>query len=119
MEKQAQQIQNDLKERKRKRNLIQKDKLNFDTVAEFFRVASRFEELLDPIDQQKLIGSLFPSATLQDDLLILHALLPQEVNVDVKIRNESKYEEAKEREMLENARERHVLAQKTLTEHRG
>lgn len=118
LEKQAQQIQNDLMERKRKRDLIQKDKLNFDTVAEFFGVASRFEELLDPVDQQKLIGSLFPSATLRDDLLILHALLPQEVNLDVKIRIES-MEEAKEREMLENARERYALAQKTLTEHRG
>lgn len=118
LEKQALQIQNDLKERKRKRDLIQKDKLNFDTVAEFFGVASRFEKLLDPVDQQKLIGSLFPSATLQDDLLILHALLPQEVNMDVKIRIES-MEETKEREMLENARERYVLAQKTLTEHRG
>ncbi|MBY0222738.1 recombinase family protein [Sporosarcina aquimarina] len=118
LEKQAHQIQNDLKERKRKRNLIQKDKLNFDTVAEFFGVASRFEELLDPVDQQKLIGSLFPSATLGDDLLILHALLPQEVTVDVKIRIES-MEEAKEREILENARERYALAQKTLTQHRG
>ncbi|ARK25960.1 hypothetical protein SporoP37_15630 [Sporosarcina sp. P37] len=118
LEKQAQQIQNDLAERKRKRDLIQKDKLNFDTVAEFFGVASRFEELLDPIDQQKLIGSLFPSATLQGDVLILHALLPQEVNVDVKIRIET-MEETKERELLESSRSRYAHAQKTLSEHKG
>ncbi|MEV9639150.1 hypothetical protein ABZ756_00465 [Mammaliicoccus sciuri] len=110
LEKQAQQIKNDLIERKRKHDLIWKDKVNFDMVAEFFGVASRFEELLDPVDQQRLIGSLFPSATLQSDVLILHALLPLEVNVDTKIPIES-IEEVKERALLENARERYGLTQ--------
>lgn len=118
LEKQVQQIQNDLNERKRKRNLIQKDKLNFDTIVEFFGVASRFEELLDSADQQKLIGSLFPSATLQNNLLILHALLPQEVKVDVKIQIET-MKKVKERELLDSSRERYIMAQKTLSEHKG
>ncbi|MDV6377710.1 hypothetical protein ORD22_05455 [Sporosarcina sp. GW1-11] len=120
LEEQSKQIEVDLRERKRKRGLIQKDMLNFDTVAEFFGVASRFEELLEPVDQQKLIGSLFPSATLdtENNTLILHALLPQEVNVDVNIRIES-MEETTEREVLEKASERYVKAQKILNENKG
>lgn len=120
LEEQSKQIEMDLRERKRKRGLIQKDKLNFDTVAEFFGVASRFEELLEPMDQQKLIGSLFPSATLdtENNALILHALLPQEVNVDVNIRIES-MEETIEREVLEKASKRYIKAQKILNENKG
>ncbi|WP_246110945.1 recombinase family protein [Sporosarcina luteola] len=120
LEEQAKRIEADLKEKNRKRALIQSDKLNYDTVTEFFSIASRFEELLEPADQQRLIGSLFPTATLdtEKNRLTLHALLPQQVTVDVNIPIES-IEEVTEREIMEQAKIRYIKAQQILNEQKG
>lgn len=120
LEEQLKKIQSDLKERKRKRDLIQNEKLNYDTVAEFFSIASRFDELLEPGDQQRLIGSLFPTATLDavNNILTLHALLPQQVTVDVNIPIET-MEKVTERETLKQAKVRYIQAQQILNEQKG
>ncbi|MBE1554151.1 hypothetical protein [Sporosarcina limicola] len=106
-------IRNDLTERKYE--LIKNNQINCDTVAEFLSVANRFEQLLDESDQQRLIGSLFPSATrdVENDLLILHAFLPQKVKVDLKVAIES-IEEMTEHELMERSTTRHKQAQKHL-----
>lgn len=54
--------------------------------------------MLDLEDQQEQIGSLFRAATLdaENNLLTLHAMLPQEVSVDIKIEIET-MDETKER----------------------
>ena len=120
LDEQLSSIKSDLSERSRKRELIQNSQINYDTVSEFLSVASRFEQLLDESDQQKLIGSLFPKATIdsENDLLILHALLPQNVTVDIKVAIES-MQEATDREILEQAEHRYNLAQKHLNTHQG
>lgn len=121
LEEQSKRIVADLKERNRKRVLIQNEKLNYDTITEFFSIASRFDELLEPVDQQRLIGSLFPAATLdaENNILTLHALLlPQQVTIDVNIPIET-MEEATEREILEQAKIRYIQAQQILNEQKG
>lgn len=120
LDAQLTQVKIDLKERKRKRALIQNNQINYDTVAEFLSVANRYDQLLDEADQQKLIGSLFPRATLDatNDLLILHASLPQGVTVDIKVEIET-MEETQEREMLEESKKRHTRAQKYLNLNRN
>lgn len=113
-------LEKDLGELQQKQNLIQKNQINFDTVTEFMVVAERFEDMLDVQEQQDLLGSLFPSATLdiEQDLFILHAYLPQGVSIDIKLIVEST-EEVNLREMLEQSRERYDKAQKYLDKHRG
>ncbi|MEK4715378.1 recombinase family protein [Sporosarcina sp. FSL K6-5500] len=113
-------IRNDLTERKRKYELIKNNQINYDTIAEFLSVANRFEQLLDESDQQRLIGSLFPSATMdaEKNLLILHAYLPQKVKVDIKVAIES-IEEMTERELIERSTARHKQAQKYMNKNRG
>lgn len=113
-------LDNDLKELQHKRNLIQRNQINYDTVLVFLSAAERFEITLDVQDQQDLLGSLFPSATLDIDqgVYILHAYLPQGVTIDMRIEIES-IEEVKEREVLETSRVRYDLAQKYLDSHRG
>ena len=55
---------------------------------------------------------------VENDLLILHALLPQKVKVDIKIAIET-IEEMQERELLERSAERHKQAQQYLNKNRG
>ncbi|MDW0112248.1 recombinase family protein [Sporosarcina saromensis] len=109
-----------LSERKRKLMLIQNKQINYDTVLEFLTVAERFDVMLDESEQQELIGSLFPTATLDSkkNKLILHAYLPQEVTVDIKIEIES-INEVKKRETLERAKERYERAQRYLDRNKG
>ena len=113
-------LRKELTERKRKHELIKGNKINYDTIVEFLSIAHRFEQLLEEEDQQRLIGSLFPTATMdvENDLLILHALLPQKVKVDIKVAIES-IEEMAERELMERSAERHKQAQKHLNKNRG
>ncbi|MBO0586493.1 recombinase family protein [Sporosarcina sp. E16_8] len=113
-------LETDLKDLQQKRKLIQKNQLNYDSVSEFLAVAERFEDLLDVEDQQRLLGSLFPSATLdvEKELVTLHAYLPQEVTVDIKIRIDTT-QEMRDRETFERSKIRHDRAQKHLNKHRG
>lgn len=120
LEQQLNITNDELLERERKHRLIQNNQINYDTILEFLTVADRFEDMLDEKEQQDLIGSLFPNATLdvEKDEMILHAYLPQEVTVDIKIDIET-IEEVKERETLERAKERYERAQKYLNENKG
>lgn len=113
-------IEKDLISFKLKRDLIQKNQINHDSVLEFLTVAKRFEDLLSVEDQQELLSSLFPSATLdiEKEMLLLHAYLPQGVTVDIKINIET-MEDVKERETIEASRDRYNAAQKYLNKHRG
>lgn len=120
LEKELEQVEIDLDESKRKRMLIQNNQINYDTVSEFLSVAARYEKLLDVNDQQMLIGSLFPTATIdaKNDLLVLHAALPEEVSIDINIRIET-MDEVQEREMLTAARERYDRAQDYLNKNKN
>lgn len=120
LEGELKQIEKDLSESKRKRVLIQNNQINYDTISEFLSVAARYEKLLDVSDQQMLIGSLFPAATVdaKNSLLILHAALPEDVSVDINIQIEP-MEEVQEREMLAAAKIRYDHAQSYLNEHKG
>lgn len=113
-------INDDLSEAIRKRDLILNNQINYDTVLEHLTVADRYEEMLDVQEQQDLLGSLFPSASLdiKQDVFTLHAYLAQEVTVDIKIRIEST-DETRNRETLEQARVRYDHAQESLNKHKG
>lgn len=109
-----------LKERKRKRELIESKQINYNTVADFLSVANRFDQLLDAKEQQELIGSLFPTATLdlENATLILHAQLPQLVKIDINVRIETT-EEVSARVLLDTAEKRYKEAQKHLNSNKG
>jgi len=113
-------LDKDLEELQRKRNLIQRNQINYDSVLEYMSVAERFEDMLDVQEQQDMLGSLFPSATLDIELneFTLHTYLPQGVTIDIKIEIEST-EETRNRETLELARVRYDRAQKKLNKHKG
>ena len=113
-------IEDDLSERKRKRDLIQSNQINYETVVNFLSIAERFDQLLDEQEQQDLVQSLFPNATLDldNELFILHANLPQKVTVDIKVQIETS-EMVLEREVLENSRKRYDQAQKYLNKQPG
>ncbi len=119
-EDELKQIEKEISERTRKMALIQNKQINYDTVIEFLSVADRYDELLDVEEQQRLIGSLFPNATLDpfNNILTLHAALPEEVTVDIKVKIETT-KEMQEREMLELAKIRYDKAQQYLNQNKG
>lgn len=104
----------------RKRELIQNKQLNYDMIVKFLGVAKNFETLLEEEEKQRLVGSLFPSATLdtENNTIIMHALLPNNAIIDFHIPI-APMEEVKQRELLDKARRVIDEAQVWLYHHRG
>lgn len=117
---QLKEISDKLEEVSHKHDLIQQNEFTYDTVVQFLSVAERFDVLLDELDQQKLIGEMFPSATLdiENDLFTLHARLPQNVTFDVKVRIATT-EEAVEKKLYEKSEKRYQEVQAYLNSHPG
>lgn len=113
-------IENSIDDLKRKYELVKTSQFNYDVVVEFLSIAAHFESLLEESEQQKLIGSIFPTATLDitNNALIMHARLPQQVTLDIRIDIET-MEAVKEREMYEAAKEKYDAIQAYLIKNKG
>lgn len=113
-------IENSIDDLKRKYELVKTSQFNYDVVVEFLSIAAHFDSLLEESEQQRLIGSIFPTATLDvsNNLLIMHARLPQQVTLDIRIDIET-MEAVKEREMYAAAREKYNAIQTYLNKNKG
>lgn len=113
-------IENSIDDLKRKYELVKTSQFNYDVVVEFLSIAAHFDSLLEESEQQRLIGSIFPTATLDvsNNLLIMHARLPQQVILDIRIDIET-MEAVKEREMYAAAREKYNAIQTYLNKNKG
>ncbi|MEK4122246.1 recombinase family protein [Lysinibacillus sp. FSL K6-0102] len=113
-------IENSIDDLKRKYELVKTSQFNYDVVVEFLSIAAHFDSLLEESEQQRLIGFIFPTATLDvsNNLLIMHARLPQQVTLDIRIDIET-MEAVKEREMYAAAREKYNAIQTYLNKNKG
>lgn len=120
LELQLKQIEMAIGDAKRKQDLIKASQFNYDTVVEFLSIAANFDTLLEESEQQKLVGAVFQTATLDtvNNVLILHARLPQQITIDIRIDIES-MEAVKEREMHEKARVKYEKIQDYLNKNKG
>lgn len=120
LDQQLKQVIDNLEEISHKYELIQQNEFTYETVVQFLSVADKFDVLLDELDQQKLIGEMFPSATLdiENELFTLHARLPQNVTFDVKVRIATT-EEAVEKKLYEKSEKRYQEVQAYLNSHPG
>lgn len=120
LEQQLKQVETAISDAKRKQDLIKANQFNYDTVVEFLSIASNFDTLLEETEQQKLIGSVFQTGTLDtiNNVLILHARLPQNVTIDIRIDIET-MGAAQEREVYEKAKVKYDEVQGYLNKNKG
>lgn len=120
LDKELEAIDKSLERDKNKISLLKANKLNYETVVSFLSTVANFDTWLSLEDQQKSIGMMFPTATLdvENDLLILNSLLPQGVTLPISIPIQSTKEIVEER-LLEKSRARYDACQKYLNENHG
>lgn len=120
LDKELEALEKSLERDKNKISLLKANKLNYETVVSFLSTVANFDTWLSLEDQQKSIGMMFPTATLdvEKDLLILNSLLPQGVTLPISIPIQSTKEIVEER-LLEKSRARYDACQKYLNENPG
>lgn len=120
LDQQLKQIEESLDEVSRKYELVQQNELTYETIVEFLSVANEFDSLLEVTEQQRLLGEMFPTATLDipNNLLTLHARLPQNVTLDIKV-NIASTKEVAEENLHERSKERYEEVQNYLDAHPG
>ncbi|AMW99338.1 recombinase family protein [Rummeliibacillus stabekisii] len=112
-------LQEQLKNRENKLKLIREQRLNYNTVIQYFVIIKDMDRLLDEGDKQRLLGALFPTATYrpQTNELILHAIVNGKITLDITIAIDDKdviYEER----LVETYRKRYNETQQLLSENK-
>ncbi|MDF2911116.1 MAG: resolvase [Sporolactobacillus laevolacticus] len=67
-------------------DLIKKNQWNYDLIYHYFEIAENFDTDLTSLERAQMIGTLFPTATVYYDKIILHGQLPIGTTLDIKVK---------------------------------
>jgi len=120
LDKELETLEKSLERDKNKISLLKANKLNYETVVSFLSTVANFDTWLLIEEQQKTIGMMFPSATLDIDnnVLVLNSLLPQGITLPINVPIQTTEEMVEER-LFEKSKVRYEACQKYLNDNPG